>query len=60
MVGDTRFPALNLTKEILEAAFTDVNGVEIETWKEIERVSDQITKPTGHSGIYFLVARKSK
>ena len=31
MVGDidTRFPALNLTKEILEAAFTDVTGVEI-------------------------------
>ena len=59
MVGDTRFPALSLTKEILEAAFNDVSGLEIEKWLEMDRVSDQVTKPTGHSGIYFLVARKS-
>ena len=60
MVGDTRFPALSLTKETLEVAFKDVSGLEIEKWMEMDRVSDQVKKPTGHSGIYFLVARKSQ
>ena len=58
MIGEKQFPALPLTRTIMENSLQSA-GMEIIEWKEQPRVSDPKLKLTGHSGIYFMLAKKS-
>ena len=57
-IGGTRFPAISLSREILEEAIRSQPYLDLVYWREMARVSDKLTKPTGHSAVYFLCARK--
>ena len=57
-VGGARFPAISLSREILEDAVRSQTDLELLSWRQMERLSDKMTKPTGHSGVYYLCARK--
>ena len=57
-VGPTRFPAISFTRELLVDAINRLEDMELVEWREMERTSDKATKPTGHSGVYFMCARK--
>ena len=57
-IGGTRFPAISLSREILEEAIRSQADMDLVYWRQMARVSDKLTKPTGHSGVYFLCARK--
>ena len=57
-IGGDRFPAISLSREILEEAIRSQADLDLVYWREMERVTDKLTKPTGHSGVYFLCARK--
>ena len=57
-VGPSKFPALSFTRELLEEALTNRGDMELLAWKQMDRTSDKSTKPTGHSGVYFMCGRK--
>ena len=57
-VGEARFPAISLSREILEEAVRSTADLELVSWRQRQRLSDKLTKPTGHSAVYFLCARK--
>ena len=57
-IGQTRFPAVSFTRELLETAIRSLEDMELVEWPEMERTSDLSVKPTGHSGVYFLCAKK--
>ena len=58
MIGDQRFPALSLTEETMRTALEEVEDLEMLEWKEMARLTDIRAKPTGHSGVYCMMARK--
>ena len=57
-IGESRFPALSLSREKLEAAVREVGDLSVVQWEEMERVTDKSRKPTGHSAVYFMCAKK--
>ena len=59
MLGKKKFPAFALTKELMNTGLEKA-GMEMVLWKEVERSSNPDQKPTGHSGLYFMYARKTK
>ena len=58
MIGDKRFPALCITEQTMREAVTATEELEMIKWEEMDRVTDIKTKPTGHSGVYCMLARK--
>ena len=59
-VGDTRFPAISISRTELEGAVEAVPGLEVVEWEEMDRVTRAGDKHTGHSGVYFMVARRTE
>ena len=55
MLGEQRFPALAFTRELMETALEEA----CMKWKESKRSSDPQRKQTGHSGVYFMWAKKN-
>ena len=58
MIGDKRFPAVSLTKEIMMKALEEAGELEMLEWEEMARLTDTQSKPTGHTGVYCMLARK--
>ena len=58
MLGEQRFPAFALTRELMETALEEA-GMKMMEWQESKRSSDPQLKQTGHSGVYFMWARKN-
>lgn len=58
MIGDKRFPALCITKQIMREAVEAAKDLEMIEWQEMARITDTQSKPTGHSGVYCMLARK--
>ena len=59
-VGDTRFPAISISRSVLAGAVEAVPGLEVVEWEEMDRVTRAGDKHTGHSGVYFMVARRTE
>ena len=55
MLGEQRFPAFSLTRELMETALEEA----CMKWKESKRSSDPQRKQTGHSGVYFMWSKKN-
>ena len=58
MIGDKRFPALSITEEIMKKAAEEAKDLELLEWEEMARLTDTQSKPTGHTGVYCMLARK--
>ena len=58
MIGDKRFPALSITKEIMMESVGEAGDLEILEWREMARLTNTQSKPTGHTGVYCMLARK--
>ena len=58
MIGDKRFPALSITEEIMKRAVEEAEDLELLEWEEMARLTDTQSKPTGHTGVYCMLARK--
>ena len=58
MIGDKRFPALSITEEIMKRAVEEAKDLELLEWEEMARLTDTQSKPTGHTGVYCMLARK--
>ena len=58
MIGDKRFPALSITEEIMKRAVEETEDLELLEWEEMARLTDTQSKPTGHTGVYCMLARK--
>ena len=58
MIGDKMFPALCITKQTIRKAVDAEEDLEMIEWQEMARLTDTQSKPTGHSGVYCMLARK--
>ena len=58
MLGEQRFPAFALTRELMETALEEA-GMRMMEWQESKRSSDPQLKQTGHSGVYFMWSKKN-
>ena len=58
MIGDKRFPALSITEGIMKKAVEEAEDLELLEWEEMARLTDTQSKPTGHTGVYCMLARK--
>ena len=56
MVGNKEFPAVALSREVMETALVKAD-MEMMTWEERKRSSDK-RKHTGHTGVFFMVAKR--
>ena len=58
MIGDKKFPALCITEQTMREAVEAAKHLEMIEWQEMARITDTQSKPTGHSGVYCMLARK--
>ena len=54
------FPAISISRTELEGAVAAMSGLEVVEWEEMDRVTRAGDKHTGHSGVYFMVARRTE
>ena len=58
-LGDVRFPSVPLSRSFLEESLTEASLFLIE-WQEMQRKCSHEEKSTDHTGVFFLVAKKTQ